>query len=82
MDHPEFHRNLGPFSLRQISDLLNADLECQDDNLLIHDFNSIDKSKATDITFINDNFSKQIDSILFLKLTKYCNQHYFQLIQY
>ena len=62
MGHPEFHRNLGPFTLRKISDFLNADLECQDDLFLIHDFNNIDKCKRSDITFLNDNYSNQIDS--------------------
>ena len=63
MGYPEFHRNLGPFSLRQIADHLDASLECDDENNLISDFNGIDRSKATDITFINDNFSNHINSL-------------------
>ena len=61
MDYPEFHRNLGPFTLRQISDFLDADLQCQDDTFLIYDFNSIDKCKSSDISFLNDNSSNHID---------------------
>ena len=60
MDYPEFHRNLGPFTLRQISDFLDADLQCQDDTFLIYDFNSIDKCKPSDISFLNDNSSNNI----------------------
>ena len=63
MDHPEFHRNLGPFSLKQISDFLDADLECQDEAFLIYDFNNIDECRVSDITFLNDNYINQIDSI-------------------
>jgi len=62
MDQHEFHRNLGPFSLKEISALLSADLECSDESLLIHDFNNIDKCKASDITFANDNYIDQINS--------------------
>ena len=63
MDHPEFHRNLGPFSLSQISDFLDANLECQDKAFLIYDFNNIDECRVSDITFLNDNYINQIDSI-------------------
>ena len=61
MNYPEFHRNLGPFSLRRIADHIGAILECNDENLLIEDFNGIDRSKSTDVTFLNDNYSNQID---------------------
>ena len=63
MVHPEFYRNLGPFTLRKISDFLNAELECEDDSFLIYDFNNIDKSKLSDITFLNENYSNQIDTL-------------------
>ncbi len=63
MDYPEFHRNLGPFSLRQIADLLNADLECNDEHFIISDFNGIELSKPTDITFLSDSYNYSINSI-------------------
>ena len=56
MTYHEFHRNLGPFSLKQISNLLDADLECQDENLLIYDFSNVDDCKSSDVTFLNDNY--------------------------
>ena len=61
-DH-EFHRNLGPFSLKQISDLLNAELECQDENFLIHDFNNIDNCTSSDVTYLHDNYTDNFDLI-------------------
>ena len=61
MDHPEFYRNLGPFSLRKIADFLGAELECIDENLLIQDFKSIEKAKIYDITFLLDNYTNRID---------------------
>ena len=63
MNHPEFHRNLGPFSLRNIADHLNADLKCDDENFLVYDFNAIENAKVTDITFLNDNFDINIDNM-------------------
>ena len=63
MNQPEFYRNLGPFSLRQIADFLEAELKSQDNSYLIQDFSNIDKSKASDITFLNDNYFYQIDKI-------------------
>jgi len=63
MDQPEFYRNLGPFSLRQVADFLEAELKCLDDSYLIQDFNNIDKSKASDITFLNDNYFYHLDKI-------------------
>ena len=63
MNNPEFHRNLGPFSLRQISDHLNAELKCNDENFLIYDFNAIESAKNTDITFLKDNFDYDIENL-------------------
>lgn len=63
MNNPEFHRNLGPFSLRQIANHLNAELKCNDESFLIHDFNAVENAKVTDITFLNDNFNYNIDDI-------------------
>ena len=63
MGHPEFYRNLGPFSLKQIANYINAELECKDEDFLINDFNGIESSKATDITFLNDNYNHEIDSM-------------------
>ena len=63
MNNPEFHRNLGPFSLRQIANHLNAELKCNDENFLIYDFNAVENAKVADITFLNDNFNYNIDDI-------------------
>ncbi len=63
MNYPEFHRNLGPFSLRQIANHINADLKCSNDELLIDDFNGINSAKINDITFLNDNFEVLDSSI-------------------
>lgn len=69
MDHPEFYRKLGPFSLSQIASFLNADLKCLDETFLIYDFNSVNQSKITDICFLNDNYdikNSNIESNTFL----------------
>jgi len=69
MDHPEFYRRLGPFSLNKIASFLKADLNCLDETFLIHDFNSVNQSKSTDICFLNDNYdfnNNKVESNTFL----------------
>ena len=66
MDYPVFHRNLGPFTLRQIADHINADLECnkfQDENFLIQNFSGIEFTNSHDISFLNDNYDSDIEDI-------------------
>ncbi len=63
MHNPEFHRNLGPFTLRQIADFIDAKLECNDENFLINDFNSTDKASKLDITFLVNDFYDNINLI-------------------
>ena len=63
MDYPVFHRNLGPFTLRQIADHINADLTCNDENFLIKNFSGIESANSTDITFIIDSNDSHIESM-------------------
>ena len=56
MNHPDFYKRLGPFTLNQIALFLKAELQSEDDSFLIYDFNSIEKSKISDICFLNDNY--------------------------
>ena len=62
MDYPVFHWNLGPFTLRQIAEHINADLKCNDENVLVRNFSGIEFANSTDITFLIDNNENIINS--------------------
>lgn len=61
--HPKFYTNLGPYSLKQISQFLDADMLSEDENYLIEDFKSLENAGDNHIAFVNDNYKYKPDEI-------------------
>jgi len=62
-DHPKFYNNLGPFSLKQIREYLDADIVSDNDDYLIEDFKNIEIAENNHIAFVNDNYDYSSEQI-------------------
>ena len=63
MDKPEFYKNLGPFTLDQIKVFMGATLNCKDDKYLVKNFNNLETSNDSDVTFVYDNSDFDLNTI-------------------
>ena len=54
MSDPRFFEKSGPFSLIEIANLINGDLSCENDGILIEDISTLKIAKDNEITFFQD----------------------------
>ena len=54
MSDPRFFEKSGPFSLIEIANLINGDLSCKNDGILIEDISTLKFAKDNEITFFQD----------------------------
>ena len=54
MSDPRFFKKSGPFSLIEIANLINGDLSCENESILIEDISTLKFAKDNEITFFQD----------------------------
>jgi len=54
MSDPRFFEKSGPFSLIEIANLINGDLSCENESILIDDISSLKFARDNEITFFQD----------------------------
>jgi UDP-3-O-[3-hydroxymyristoyl] glucosamine N-acyltransferase len=54
MSDPRFFKKSGPFSLIEIANLINGDLSCENESVLIEDISTLKFAKDNEITFFQD----------------------------
>ena len=54
MSDPRFFEKSGPFSLIDIANLINGDLSCENESILIEDISTLKFARDNEITFFQD----------------------------
>ena len=54
MSDPRFFEKSGPFSLIEIANLINGDLSCENESILIEDISTLKFARDNEITFFQD----------------------------